>query len=115
MFKKTEMGKILLIVGILFLIDPILQTLKFYYWYGLLVTLFFGWLLTILGASLISFRVSAWTFFLMGFYLYFIFFKGILETDMARFLGFYALLIPSLHILVGLILGVGSFIKSKKR
>jgi len=114
MFKRTEIGKILLIVGILFLIDPLLQTLNFYHWYGLLMALFFGWLLTILGALLINLRVSAWTFFITAFYLYFISFGMFAEGDAGIYYGPFVLSIIILHILLGLIFGIASFLKARK-
>lgn len=110
MFNKA--AKILLIVGIFFLIDPLLQVLNLYDWDGFLGMLFIGWLLTILGAVFISQRVSAWTFFLMGFYLMFISFKFM--EGIERFLTPAVEIIIALHILLGLILGIISFQKSKK-
>lgn len=115
MFKKTETGKILLVVGVLFLIDPILQALNLYSWYGFLATLFMGWLLVVLGAFLTSIRASAWTLFLMGFYLYFVSF-GIFDWgagDIDRFFGPLVFSIEVFHILMGLMLAIISFLIKK--
>lgn len=115
--KVGEIGKILLIIGVLFLIDPLVEVLIFYYWYGFLGMLFIGWLLTILGAAFISLRTSAWAVFLTGFYLMFIFYK-LLENEGGNIgfhLGPLLVLIVILHILLGLILSTISFQRSKKR
>lgn len=112
---QSRIGKILLIVGILFLIIPFLGfVLNLYFWYGFMgyrymAVLFIGWFLIILRVSSISLRVSAWTFLLLGLYFYTLVRIYDYEAVTIAYL-FY--MIP-FHILLGLILGIISFQKSK--
>ena len=120
----TEIGIIILTIGSIGLVIALISIaftgkLYFYWPSRFWVILPISWFLVLLGGLLIGLRVAALTLILLGIYIFtfsFIFFKPLKETTDTFLTGIYiaAFVIAVLHIILGLILGITSFILHKK-
>lgn len=115
-----SIGKMLFTIGLILVVLPILS--------GTILSIFskfflflFGWLISILGAALVSLRVVAWTVFLIGLCLLFLLLMPFIKVGGHPLAGGHAfaqvfgilLVATLLHIFIGLILGIISFIRRR--
>ena len=115
MFDPTQkLGKIFLAIGIILLLETILEEFNVFHLVGG-GFLIFGWAIILIGAILINIRTTAWTFFLMSFYSFVLFGKMLEGGDIGVYIGNFLFLIVISHLSLGLILGIISFIRHKNR
>lgn len=117
--KTGKFGKYLLIIGIAALLGLLMEILGVFDFdldvaFGLPLLLM-GWLLVIGGAISISLRTTAWTFFLMGIYLYFYVGELFKRDHIYTYAGFVPLLVVVVHLFLGLILIIISFVSHRKK